>query len=135
MRCTPEQRGRPGRVNDAYVRARAVGSPINPMSFSARFRTNSPIGYHGLRHRHASLHLADGASFDELSSRLGHTDTAMTLSVHASFYPALMKMRCSASTICYRVANGWQISHDRLIFELRWIFEVRPTARKTISYG
>jgi integrase len=87
MRCTPEQRGRPGRVNDAYVCARAVGSPINPMSFSARFRTNSPIGYHGLRHSHASLLFANGASFDEVSSRLGHADTAMTLSVHAHLLP------------------------------------------------
>jgi integrase len=73
--------------NDAYVCAHADGSPINPMSLSAWCRTNSPIGYHGLRHSHASLLLGSGASIKAVSSRLGHANAAMTLSTYAHLLP------------------------------------------------
>jgi integrase len=62
------------------VCAHADGSPINPLSLSAWCRTNSPIGYHGLRHRHARLLLGSGASIEAVSGRLGHASAAMTLS-------------------------------------------------------
>jgi integrase len=73
--------------DEAYVCAHADGSPINPMSLSAWCRTNSPIGYHGLRHSHASLLLGSGASIKAVSARLGHANAAMTLSVYAHLLP------------------------------------------------
>jgi integrase len=54
-----------------YVCARPDASPINPMSLSAWCRDNLPIGFHGLRHTHASLLLNIGASVKVVSSRLG----------------------------------------------------------------
>jgi len=73
--------------NDAYLCTHADGSPLNPMSLSAWCRTNSPIGYHGLRHSHASLLLGSGASIKAVSSRLGHASAAMTLSTYAHLLP------------------------------------------------
>jgi integrase len=73
--------------DDAYVCAHADGSPINPMSLSAWCRTNSPIGYHGLRHTHASLLLGSGASIKAVSARLGHATATMTLATYAHLLP------------------------------------------------
>jgi integrase len=72
---------------EAYVCAQPDGSPINPMSLSAWCRTNSPIGYHGLRHSHASLLLGSGASIKAVSARLGHANANMTLSTYAHLLP------------------------------------------------
>jgi integrase len=72
---------------DDYVCAHADGSPINPMSLSAWCRANSPIGYHGLRHSHASLLFASGASIKAISSRLGHASASLTLSIYAHVIP------------------------------------------------
>jgi integrase len=63
---------------DTYVCAHTEGSPINPMSLSAWCRSNSPIGYHGLRHSHASLLLAGGTLIKVVSNRLGHANAALT---------------------------------------------------------
>ena len=73
--------------DDAYVCARDDGSPLNPMSLTAWCRANAPIGFHGLRHSHASLLLGNGASVKTVSSRLGHASAAMTLSVYAHLLP------------------------------------------------
>ena len=73
--------------DDAYVCARADGSPLNPMSLTAWCRANAPIGFHGLRHSHASLLFKGGASVKAVSSRLGHASAAMTLSVYAHLLP------------------------------------------------
>ncbi len=56
--------------DNAYVCARADGSPLNPMSLTAWCRANAPIGFHGLRHSHASLLLMSGASVKAVSGRL-----------------------------------------------------------------
>jgi integrase len=73
--------------DDAYVCAHADGSPLNPMSLTAWCRANAPIGFHGLRHSHASLLLGSGASVKAVSSRLGHASAVMTLSVYAHLLP------------------------------------------------
>jgi integrase len=73
--------------DDDYVCAHADGSPLNPMSLSAWCRRNSPIGFHGLRHTHASLLLGNGASIKAVSSRLGHASATMTLSTYAHILP------------------------------------------------
>jgi integrase len=73
--------------DDDYVCAHPDGSPLNPMSLTAWCRRNAPIGYHGLRHSHASLLLNSGASVKAVSSRLGHASAAMTLSVYAHLLP------------------------------------------------
>jgi integrase len=72
---------------DAYVCAHADGSAINPMSLSAWCRRNAPIGFHGLRHSHASMLLGSGASIKAVSSRLGHSNAALTLSTYAHLLP------------------------------------------------
>jgi integrase len=72
---------------NVHVCARADGSPINPMSLSAWCRANSPIGFHGLRHTHASLLLNGGASVKAVSSRLGHSSAALTLGIYAHVLP------------------------------------------------
>ena len=57
------------------------------MSLSAWCRANSPIGFHGLRHTHASLLLNGGASVKAVSSRLGHSSAALTLGIYAHVLP------------------------------------------------
>jgi len=73
--------------DNGYVCARPDGSPINPMSLSAWCRANLPIGFHGLRHTHASLLLNSGASVKAVSSRLGHSSAALTLGIYAHVLP------------------------------------------------
>jgi integrase len=72
---------------NVHVCTRADGSPINPMSLSAWCRTNSPIGFHGLRHTHAFLLLNGGASVKAVSCRLGHSSAALTLGIYAHVLP------------------------------------------------
>jgi integrase len=73
--------------DDAHVCAHPNGSPINPMSLTAWCKTHAPIGFHGLRHSHASLLLTGGASVKAVSARLGHASAAMTLSTYAHLLP------------------------------------------------
>jgi integrase len=42
---------------------------------------------YSLRHTHASLLLADGASIKDVSERLGHADASVTLRVYAHTLP------------------------------------------------
>ena len=72
---------------DDYVCAHPDGSPVNPMTLTAWLRVNAPIGFHGLRHSHASLLLNSGASIKAVSSRLGHSSATVTLKTYAHLTP------------------------------------------------
>jgi len=49
------------------------------------------IVFHGIRHTHATLALADGANIKVLSERLGHADVRTTLRVYAHAIPSMQE--------------------------------------------
>jgi integrase len=49
------------------------------------------IHYHGLRHTHASILLAEGVSIHTISSRLGHADVGVTQTTYAHVLDELQK--------------------------------------------
>lgn len=71
------------------------GRPVPPMRVTRAFRRlvrrlELPvIRFHDLRHSHASLLLAQGASIKLVSQRLGHTTIAMTMDVYAHLLPGM----------------------------------------------
>lgn len=82
------------KLEDTYddhglVFCRRDGKPLDPAGLSTRFRTFikeaglPPIRFHDLRHSHASQLLAQGAPINELSKRLGHSLTSITLNIYA----------------------------------------------------
>jgi integrase len=78
--------GRP--PEDALLFSDLEGGPLAPNAMSARFSefTKSiglpEIGFHSLRHTHASRLLADGVNVVAVSKRLGHSKPDITLRAH-----------------------------------------------------
>ncbi len=67
----------------------ALGEPISRFAVAQAIRAVCeqaglrPLTTHGLRHLHASLLLAEGLPIAAVSSRLGHANSAITMSVYA----------------------------------------------------
>ena len=47
--------------------------------------------FHGLRHCHASLLLADGVNIKAISERLGHSNVAITLNIYSHLLPNIQE--------------------------------------------
>jgi len=67
----------------------STGQPMYPGIMSSWFpqflrkQGLPPLNFHGLRHTSASLLIANGASAVDLSKRLGHANTTMTMNLYA----------------------------------------------------
>ena len=71
---------------DHPVVAHEDGRPVNPQVLTAWCRRQFGK-LHGLRHTHASQLLGAGVNIKAVSSRLGHTSAALTLSTYAHLLP------------------------------------------------
>jgi integrase len=71
---------------DHPVVAHEDGRPVNPMVLTAWCRRQFGK-LHGLRHSHASQLLGAGVNIKAVSSRLGHSSAALTLSTYAHLLP------------------------------------------------
>tara|TARA_R110000824_G_C15232376_1_gene678766 strand:+ start:11450 stop:12589 length:1140 start_codon:yes stop_codon:yes gene_type:complete len=80
---------------NGYVITDDLGRPIDPNRLTREFaRLVKQAGlphanFHSLRHCHASLLLADGASIKTISERLGHSKPSMTLDVYSHLLPTI----------------------------------------------
>jgi integrase len=94
---------------DHAVVAHEDGRPVNPMSVTAW--CHRQFGkLHSLRHGHVSLLLGAGVNIKAVSSRLGHSSAALTLSTYAHLLPgadqdAARKIDDLLSSDSKRVAN------------------------------
>ena len=85
-----------------YVFTNEMGKPIDSDRLSREFRKMvrttglPPATLHSLRHCHASLMLADGASIKTIAERLGHSNPALTLSVYSHLLPGIQKQAVEA---------------------------------------
>ncbi|MGH2788910.1 MAG: site-specific integrase [Actinomycetota bacterium] len=73
---------------------RGDGGPITPAVLSKRFGAVAraaclSIGFHGLRHGHASLLIASGVHLKIASERLGHASIQITADLYSHVAPAL----------------------------------------------
>jgi integrase len=73
-------------TGDHSVVAHEDGRPVNPQVLTAWCRRQFGK-LHGLRHTHASQLLGSGVNIKEVSSRLGHSSAALTLSTYALLLP------------------------------------------------
>ena len=71
---------------DHPVVAHEDGRPVNPQVLTAWCRRRFGK-LHGLRHTHASQLLGAGVNIKAVSSRLGHSSAALTLSTYAHLLP------------------------------------------------
>jgi integrase len=71
---------------DHTVLAREDGEPVNPHVLTVWCRRTFGK-LHGLRHTHASQLLGAGVNIKAVSSRLGHSSAALTLSTYAHLLP------------------------------------------------
>jgi len=80
---------------DAYVFARADGTPTHPQVFSDMFnklvaRSGLPrIRLHDLRHTHATLLLKAGIPIKVVSERLGHSTPGFTMATYQHVLPGM----------------------------------------------
>ena len=71
------------------------GTPVNPDTFSARFRkllkaNDLPaVRFHGLRHTNATLLLENGANAKTVSSQLGHANIGVTMDTYGHVTKAM----------------------------------------------
>lgn len=61
------------------------------------------ISFHGLRHTHASLLIANGVSIQSVADRLGHADTTTTQKVYIHL---LKKLKAKDDQKIQRIMNG-----------------------------
>jgi integrase len=93
-----------------YVFTNELGAPIDSNRLSrefARIVTEAglpPATLHSLRHCHASLMLAGGASIKTIAERLGHSNPALTLGVYAHLLPTIQEE--AANAFDKRLAEG-----------------------------
>ena len=78
-----------------YVFTDELGYPIDSNRLSREFHRIvktaelPPATLHSLRHCHASLMLADGASIKTNAERLGHSNPVLTLGVYSHLLPGI----------------------------------------------
>jgi integrase len=78
--------------DDALVFANADGSPLKPDSLSTlwyhlcRDMGLPKVGFHALRHTHASALIAAGLDVVKVSKRLGHSNPVVTLRIYAHLF-------------------------------------------------
>jgi integrase len=88
-------RGRAGTLwqESGYVFTKPTGEPHSPELVYLAFRKLvadaglRPQRFHDLRHAHASLALAEGASMWEVSKQLRHANLNITANIYAHLYP------------------------------------------------
>ena len=79
-------------TDDALVFPALDGRPQSPNNLSGDWRefrlaVKAPkVGFHALRHTHASMLIAAGVDIVEISKRLGHADPSITLKVYAHLF-------------------------------------------------
>lgn len=85
-----------------YVFTDQLGNAIDSNRLSRDFHRIvkaaglSDVSLHTLRHFHASLLLADGASIKLIAERLGHANAAITLNVYSHLLPGLQRQAAEA---------------------------------------
>lgn len=98
-------------TSDAFVVAQVDGSPIKPQSLTHEWtrllaKTELPtIGFHGLRHTHATLLLGKGVHPKVASERLGHSTVSITLDLYSHALPAMQESAAQAIDSVFSDAN------------------------------
>ena len=72
--------------DDALLFANPEGEPRAPSSVSRAWSDATGVGYHNLRHTHASQLIAADVDIVTISKRLGHASPAITLAVYAHMF-------------------------------------------------
>jgi integrase len=91
--------------DDALVFCRPDGSPIPPNDVSrdwARVCASKDlpqVGFHALRHTHASALISSGMDVVAISRRLGHKSPTTTLRIYAHLFAKLAKDAAAADAI------------------------------------
>jgi len=81
--------------DNGLVIAEPDGTPVNPDTFSARFRkllkANNlpPVRFHDLRHTNATLLLENGANAKAVSAQLGHANIGVTMDTYGHVTKAM----------------------------------------------
>ena len=92
------------------VFASAVGTPLNHSNVYHRFvklaaMAGLPrIPFHGLRHSHATILMANGVNPKVVSERLGHADISITLSTYSHVLPQMQQQ--AAAVFASAMAAG-----------------------------
>ena len=84
---------------DDFIFTTQTGTPVSVDNFRSRqwkALTNAAglpgLGFHALRHTHATLLIAAGVPVKVVSERLGHKDVAMTMRIYVSVLPTMQRM-------------------------------------------
>lgn len=89
-------------TTDTFIVAQVDGNPIKPQSLTHEWtrlleKTELPaIGFHGLRHSHATLLLGKGVHPKVASERLGHSTVSITLDLYSHALPAMQESAAQA---------------------------------------
>ena len=82
-----------------FIFTTQTGTPVSVDNFRSRqwkALTNAAglpgLGFHALRHTHATLLIAAGVPVKVVSERLGHKDVAMTMRIYVSVLPTMQRM-------------------------------------------
>jgi len=79
-------------TGDAFVFPALDGGPQSPNNLSGDWREfrvavkGPQVGFHALRHTHASMLIAERVDIVEISKRLGHADPSITLKIYAHLF-------------------------------------------------
>ena len=101
----------PAYHDQGLVCARPDGRIWAPQALSAAFsalahRLHLPIGFHGLRHSHATQLLKQGVHPKIVSERLGHATVGITLDVYSHVLPGMQEDAARRADAALRAALG-----------------------------
>ena len=94
------------------VCCREDGSIRKPSAFTSAYRDLlrrrgiANIGFHALRHSHASQLLKNNVNAKVVSERLGHAKVAFTLDTYAHLLPGMQKQAAATTDVMLRTALG-----------------------------
>jgi integrase len=98
--------------DDALLFSDIEGKPLAPNAMSTRFGEFTAsigmpeIGFHSLRHTHASQLIASGVDIVTVSKRLGHSKPDITLRVYAHMFKGGDSKAAAAINAAFPVAKG-----------------------------
>ncbi len=102
-----------GRDETALVVSRYDGEPQNPRNFSKEFTRIArgaglaSVGFHTLRHTHATQLLASNVHPKVAQERLGHSTIATTLDIYSHVVPSMQEAAAQKTDVAIRnVING-----------------------------
>lgn len=106
-------------TSDSFVVAQVDGSPIKPTSLTHEWvRVTGKIeglprmGFHGLRHSHASMLLSQGVQVRAVTERLGHSVASTTMNIYAHLMPGAQES--AAAAVDSLISNAIRKTPDQI---------------------